>query len=172
FCNFVTTKPLSRMKKIFSVFVLCLAVSFVFAQTSKIEKAETAKSEMKEAVEGPQMTFEAKTVDYGTIEQGADPYRVFKFKNTGNAPLVILNAKGSCGCTVPNYDREPVAPGDEGEIKVRYDTKRIGKFTKTVTLTTNVGEQKIILTIKGEVKTKPAEKEALPVKEGNPFNNN
>ncbi|MBK7407756.1 MAG: DUF1573 domain-containing protein [Saprospirales bacterium] len=88
---------------------------------------------------GPVMSLETTEVDYGKIEQGADPYRVFKFTNTGKAPLVIENAKGSCGCTVPTYPKEPIAPGETSEIKVRYDTNRIGKFTKTVTLTTNEG---------------------------------
>lgn len=100
----------------------------------------------------PAMEFEATTVDYGKIEQDADPYRVFKFKNTGNEALIITNAKGSCGCTVPTYPKEPIAPGQSAEIKVRYDTKRIGKINKTVTLQTNAGVK--VLKIAGEVYAK------------------
>jgi len=160
------------MKKIFSVLVLCLAiVATTFAQ-AKNEKTETKATQVKEQVQGPQITFENKTIDYGVIVQESDPYRVFKFTNTGNEPLVITNAKGSCGCTVPQYSKDPIGPGETGELKVRYDTKRLGKFIKTVTLTTNVGDEKVVLTIKGEVKKKPAESEALPTKEVNPFNNN
>ena len=118
------------------------------------------------------MAFETETVDYGVIEQGADPYRVFKFTNTGNEPLIITNAKGSCGCTVPTYPKEPIAPGESGEIKVRYDTNRLGKFTKRVTLTTNAGDDKATLTIQGEVVAKQPEPEGLPANEGNMFNNN
>ncbi len=160
------------MKKIFSVLVLCLAfVTLTFAQ-AKNEKTEMKAEQVKEQVQGPQITFENKTIDYGVIEQESDPYRVFAFSNTGNEPLVITNAKGSCGCTVPQYSKDPIGPGETGEIKVRYDTKRLGKFIKTVTLTTNQGEEKVVLTIKGEVKKKPAEPAALPAKEVNPFNNN
>ena len=160
------------MKKIFSVLVLCLAcVTLTFAQ-AKNEKTEMKAEQVKEQVQGPQISFKDKTIDYGVVAQESDPYRVFSFENTGNEPLVITNAKGSCGCTVPQYSKDPIGPGETGEIKVRYDTKRLGKFIKTVTLTTNVGEEKVVLTIKGEVKKKPAEPAALPAKEVNPFNNN
>ncbi len=105
--------------------------------------------------------FEAKEINYGTIKQGSknDPEasRVFKFTNTGNAPLVITNAQGSCGCTVPSYPKEPIAPGETGEIKVTYDINRLGTFTKTVTLTTNAvkpEEKSIKLMIKGTVESK------------------
>ena len=83
---------------------------------------------------------------------------MFKFKNTGDKPLMITNAKGSCGCTVPQWPREPIAPGQSGEIKVSYDTKRVGNFAKSVTLTTNVPENPtVVLRIRGIVKdTAPA----------------
>ena len=116
------------------------------------------------------MEFTETTVDYGTIEQGSDPYRVFKFNNTGSTPLVITNAKGSCGCTVPTYPKEPILPNHEGEIKVRYDTNRVGPFTKKVTLTTNAGEEPIVLTITGKVEAKPEAPEGVPTNEGGMFN--
>lgn len=116
--------------------------------------------------------FESETVDYGVIEQGSEPFRVFTFTNTGTEPLIITQAKGSCGCTVPTYPKEPIAPGETGEIKVRYDTNRLGKFTKRVTLTTNAPEDKTMLTIKGEVLKKAEEPEGLPVNEANPFKSN
>ena len=87
------------MYKLFSTFLaLVLCVSFTKAQS------------------GPVMTFEKLEVDYGTIALGADGVRVFKFKNTGNEPLVIKNAKGTCGCTVPKWPNEPIAPGKTGVI--------------------------------------------------------
>lgn len=113
------------------------------------------------AQEGAKMEFESTTVDYGTIEHNADPYRVFKFKNTGNAPLIISHAKGSCGCTVPEYSTDPVLPGKSGEIKVRYATNRIGVFQKTVTLTTNSVPSIVVLTIKGTVNA-PVTPEVTP----------
>ncbi len=103
------------------------------------------------AAGGPAMTFEATEVDYGIIQQNAEPYREFRFTNTGDEPLIISNARGSCGCTVPEWPKEPIPPGESNVIKVRYATNRIGKFSKTVTLTTNDAGGQHVLRIKGEV---------------------
>lgn len=155
------------MKKLFSVLAMIALVSAVgFSQD--ISATPTA---VEAATNGPAMTFESETIDYGVIEQGSDPYRYFKFTNTGNEPLIITHAKGSCGCTVPSHPKDPIAPGESAEVKVRYDTNRIGKFTKRVTLTTNIGEEKQMLTIKGEVTKKPEEPEGLPQNESGMFNN-
>ena len=113
-------------------------------------------------LKGPQMEFETKELDYGTIEQNSDPYRIFKFTNVGDEPVQITHAKGSCGCTTPDWPKEPVFPGESAEIKVRYDTKRIGKFVKRVTLTTNMKDPKVVLTIKGEVNPAAPEPEGVP----------
>lgn len=108
-------------------------------------------------VNAQEMKFEQEVIDYGTITKGADGQRYFEFTNTGNAPLTISNAKGSCGCTVPTYPKEPIMPGEKAQIKVKYDTKRVGPFTKKVYLTTNdVKKTKHTLTIKGTVKAAPA----------------
>ncbi len=119
---------------------------------------------------GAVMTFDATTMDYGTIEKGADPIRKFKFTNTGNEPLIVKAAKGSCGCTVPTYPKEPIMPGESNVIEVRYDTQRVGAFTKTVTLTTNEASDTHTLTIKGDVKA-PASQESVPAGNGG-LNNN
>ena len=102
---------------------------------------------------GPEITFESETIDYGEVAQNSDGSIVFKFTNTGDAPLVIKNAKSSCGCTVPKKPEGPIAPGESGEIVVRYDTKnRVGQFRKTITLTTNIENQPMVaLKIKGNV---------------------
>jgi hypothetical protein len=114
---------------------------------------------------GAVMTFDVTTIDYGNIEKGGDPIRKFKFTNTGNEPLIVKNAKGSCGCTVPTYPKEPIMPGESNVIEVRYDTQRVGAFTKTVTLTTNEASDTHTLTIKGEVKA-PATQESVPASNG------
>ena len=106
---------------------------------------------------GPAATFEKVEMDYGKIKQGSEPLRVFVFKNTGSEPLIISNAQGSCGCTVPTYPKEPIMPGQSSKIEVRYDTQRVGGFTKNVTLTTNEANPTRVLTIKGEVEAKPAD---------------
>jgi hypothetical protein len=109
-------------------------------------------------------------MDYGSIDQHSEPLRKFTFTNNGNEPLVISAAKGSCGCTVPSYPKEPVLPGASAEIEVRYDTKRVGNFSKTVTLNTNAvnsSEAKpagtFVLTIKGKVNAVEAAPGAAPI---------
>jgi hypothetical protein len=104
-----------------------------------------------------EIKFEALEINYGDIEKGADGVRNFKFTNTGAAPLIISNAQGSCGCTVPTYPKEPIMPGESAEIKVKYDTNRIGAFTKYVTLTTNAtNETSTKLQIHGTVNPEAA----------------
>ena len=155
------------MKKVMMALALLMLAVSAFAQTEETSKKAEAK-EQQETVEGPMLKFEATTVDYGEIEQNSDPYRVFKFTNVGTEPVVIKNAKGSCGCTVPDAPEEPIMPGETGEIKVRYDTKRVGPFTKTVTLTTNEEKPNRTLIIKGKVNRA---QDGLPKKKAGMFNN-
>lgn len=100
---------------------------------------------------GAIIKFDKDVHDYGTIEQNANGGAEFVFTNTGKEPLVITNAQGSCGCTVPEWPKEPLAPGKKASIKVQYDTKRIGAFQKSVTVTSNGSDAPIVLTIKGTV---------------------
>ena len=100
---------------------------------------------------GSAMTFEKMEIDYGNVVQGGDGVRVFKFKNTGTEPLSIKNARGSCGCTVPKWPNEPIKPGQSATIEVKYDSSRLGSFTKTITVETNESTGKQLLTIKGNI---------------------
>jgi hypothetical protein len=95
--------------------------------------------------------------DYGNIKQGANGECEFKFTNNGKEPLVITNCQGSCGCTVPQCPKEPILPGKSGVIKVKYDTNRPGAIYKTVTVNSNAKSGNVVLTIKGNVETKPVE---------------
>lgn len=95
--------------------------------------------------------FETKVIDYGTIEKGADGVRTFKFKNTGNEPLIISSVKSTCGCTVPKKPKAPIMPGETGEIEVKYDTKRVNPIRKTITVISNADTPTIALKIKGLV---------------------
>lgn len=128
-----------------------LGVTASNAQTAKATKKAPAKTESTPRVEGAGLVFESETIDYGTIPHNADGKREFVFTNNGNKPLIISNAQGSCGCTVPTWPKEPIAPGAKGVIGVKYATDRVGAFTKTVTLTTNAAEPSKVLTIKGNV---------------------
>jgi hypothetical protein len=106
--------------------------------------------------------FETTKHDFGVITVGADGNFSFKFTNTGKEPLVIQGVRSSCGCTIAKKPNAPIMPGKSDEIKVRYDTRRIGVFHKTITVTSNADNATVVLTIRGEVKPKP--KEEAPVK--------
>jgi hypothetical protein len=121
-----------------------IAVMLLVMFTVVFGKAQTP------AAKATALTFEKTTIDYGTIKQNSEPLRTFKFKNSTGKPVIITNATGSCGCTVPDYPKQPIGPGESSKIDVRYDTNRIGQFTKTVTVTTNDGES-MVLTITGNV---------------------
>lgn len=123
------------------IFVASLATSSAIAQV---------------ATDGAKIDFEKEVHDYGTIKYDANGQCSFNFKNTGNAPLIISDAKGSCGCTVPSYPKEPIQPGQTATITVKYDTKRPGAINKSVTITSNaVNEPTKVIRIKGNVLPKP-----------------
>ena len=89
---------------------------------------------------------------FGDITEGEKVETRFEFTNTGKEPLIISNAKGSCGCTVPKWPKEPIAPGETGELLVSFDSKgKPGSQTKTVTVTANTEPAVTRLTIKAEV---------------------
>ena len=92
---------------------------------------------MTSTISAQEITFETQKIDYGTLTQGANGERYFSFTNTGDVPLIIENAQKSCGCTVPTWPKEPILPGEKAKIKVKYDTNRLGNFTKYVTITSN-----------------------------------
>ena len=125
-------------------------VGVLSVTTANAQSAKKAKVEATQA-QGAQIAFKSETIDYGTIQKNSDGKRDFVFTNTGNTPLIITSAQGSCGCTVPTYPKEPIAPGAKGTISVKYATDRVGAFSKTVTLTTNATTANTVLTIKGNV---------------------
>ncbi|MFT5167720.1 MAG: hypothetical protein ACI8P3_002958 [Saprospiraceae bacterium] len=103
------------------------------------------------------MAFNELEFDYGVVDEGEKVVHIYKFKNTGKEPLIISNAKGSCGCTVPSWPKEPIPPGASGEINVEFNSKgKKGKQSKRVTITANTDPVQTFLTIKGEVKGDPA----------------
>ena len=129
-----------------------LAISF-FLTTIAINAQEAKPTKTFDA-NAPAFKFVEEVIDYGKITQHADGNRTFKFKNTGKTPLIITAVKGSCGCTVPTKPKEPIMPGKTGEIKVKYATDRLGRFSKTVTITSNATEARKVVRIKGEVLAK------------------
>ncbi|MEI7725077.1 MAG: DUF1573 domain-containing protein [Bacteroidota bacterium] len=98
------------------------------------------------------IVFEKTVHDYGTIARGSKGTCKFIFSNKGKVPLLLSAVKASCGCTTPAWSKEPVAPGKTGEITVRYNTDIPGKFSKSVTVSSNAVNPTMVLQIKGEVK--------------------
>ena len=99
-----------------------------------------------------EITFTSLVHDYGTIQKGADGNCEFKFTNTGKEPLVVNDVKTSCGCTVPNWSKEPIMPGKTGVIKVNYTkTDMVGTISKQITVFSNAKNGNIVLSIKGTV---------------------
>ena len=124
------------MKNIITVF--SLFITFIFNGFSQKE--------------GPKIEFKSNVVDYGEIIKGSDGIRIFTFINSGDMPLKITKVYSSCGCTIPKKPEAPVAPGETGEIQVKYDTNRVGPIRKTITVNSNaVGTPIVSLKIKGTV---------------------
>ena len=154
------------MKKAF-LSAMSLMIGGFFAFTASAQEITTSPEAKPSLAE---ITFEKDIHDYGTIKQGANGVYEFKFKNTGKEPLIISNAQGSCGCTVPEWPKQPIRPGESSTIKVSYDTKRIGAINKTVTIYSNakVNSEKVIR-ITGNVEASQADAApAKPASSGTP----
>ena len=136
------------MKKVlFSLMMVFAAGSMSVAVAQEVEAQVT---------EGAKIEFAKETHDYGEVKHGGNGQCTFAFTNTGSEPLIIQNAKGSCGCTVPQWPKEPIAPGASAEITVKYDTKRPGAINKSVTITSNAVNTPVkVIRIKGNVLPKP-----------------
>lgn len=120
----------------------------------KAENVEEAAQRDAQEVVYPEMSFDEAEFDFGTIEQGASQEHTFSFTNTGKAPLVITNATSSCGCTVPSFTKEPIAPGEKGELLVKFNGSGQNQVTKTVTITANTESGKEQIKIKAFVNPK------------------
>ena len=113
---------------------------------------ETAKEETPANPNGPVISFEEKEFDFGNIKEGDVITHVFKFTNTGKEPLVIQNASAPCGCTVPKWPKEPIAPGASGEINVQFNSKgKSGQQNKVVSVVANTQPDVSTVTLKGNV---------------------
>jgi hypothetical protein len=134
------------MKKLFFFVAL---VAFVNVGYSQQVTASAVAPKAEVAV------FEAVSLnhDFGKIKQGVPVTHEFKFTNKGAVPMVITNVTASCGCTTPDWTRDPIAPGGKGFIKATYNAAAAGGFNKTVTVTSNIENGFIQLSIKGEVAT-------------------
>ncbi len=135
------------MKKL--LFIAVFAVLAGTATAQQIPATTLGKNEVKTDV--AVFTWASTSHDFGKIKQGVPATYEFKFTNTGKSPLVITNVQASCGCTTPDWTKEPVMPGGQGFIKATYNAASPGAFNKTVTVTANIDAGFVQLTIKGEV---------------------
>lgn len=132
------------------------------SQTSQVSYGSTTEGDHVTAAdvnaEGtPRFEFAEMRHNFGNITDGDVVEHTFNFVNTGDAPLIISNARGSCGCTVPEYPRTPIAPGASGSIKVSFNSSgKTGHPKKTVTITANTVPTTTVLNIEAEVAPKPA----------------
>ena len=126
-------------------------ISLLFV-VAALAMTTSCKKEVKGTTE---ITFENTEHDFGTITQGDKVTYDFKFKNTGKSELLIKDAKGSCGCTVPEYPKDPISPGQEDIIKVSFNSAgKIGDQIKSVTLFCNIPEGVKVLHIKSNIVSK------------------
>ncbi len=132
------------MKKLLFLAALVIVANASFAQQAPAKASDFAVFQ-----------WAAATHDFGKIKQGVPVTHEFKFTNKGKVPLIITNVQASCGCTTPAWTRDPVPPGGEGYIKATYNAAAMGAFNKTVTVTANIEQGFVQLTIKGEVETIP-----------------
>jgi len=113
-------------------------------------------------VVGPSISFEKEVHNYGEVAKDGDGKSEFVFTNTGTEPLILANVKGSCSCTVPSWPKEPIPPGGEGVIKVKYNTALVGAINKTVTITSNaVNTPTKVIRITGTVVNMPVKSTRL-----------
>lgn len=155
----MTQQKTKTMKKLLSI-----AFVMVFALSLSAQENTDKPQKVKE----PEITFEKLVHDYGQILQNDNGECEFQFKNTGKADLILTNCRSSCGCTVPEWPHDPIAPGKKASIKVKYNTGRLGTINKSITVESNATNNRVVLTIKGNVNARP--EEATPANNATPLN--
>ena len=143
-----------------SIHILFLAVLLSACSTDPSKKAkanDSATVAEASASDAPVMTFDKLSHDFGIINEGEVVETVFKFTNTGSSDLIILNARGSCGCTVPDYPKDqPIAPGDSAEVTVKFDSNnKPNANNRSVTFTTNTEKGREVVQIRTFVTPDP-----------------
>lgn len=149
-------KKLVFIAAFYSTFVSCTSEAIKEESekisTDVINVPSTAAGEEVKLGSAPKMTFAEERHDFGRITQGEKVEYSFTFKNTGGSELVISNAQGSCGCTVPTYPKTPIKPGEEAKIDVVFDSEgKSGLVEKTVTINTNCNPSTQIITISATI---------------------
>lgn len=140
-------------------------------QTVEVKPTETstvAEKPQEQKPEGPlaAISFSETEFDFGTVKEGQVIEHTFNFTNTGEAPLIIQNAQASCGCTVPDWTKTPIAPGEKGFVKAKFDSNgRPNLQKKTITVVANTWPQQTVLRFQVMVTPKPEQPEAGPLRQ-------
>jgi hypothetical protein len=128
-----------------------IASLFFVVATFSMGCSQAQSSTEDKSAFGPGIEFKVTDHDFGTIQQGGNGAFEFVFTNTGTDPLILSNVRSSCGCTIPEWPHEPINAGQSAAILVKYDTKRIGAFNKSISVFSNAGTEPIVLHISGTV---------------------
>jgi hypothetical protein len=152
-------------KSILSAFVMLSFTGASFAQSSDhVHTAAAPETKVVVNADAPVMKFDKEEYSFGTIKQGDKVEYAFEFVNTGKEPLIITEAHGSCGCTVPEWPKQPLKKGEKGTIKVTFNSAgKVGMQDKTVTITSNAADSPKILHIKGNVEQPAVAPESRPM---------
>ncbi len=149
------------MKNYFRTYFLIVFL-FAFSCDNSSNKKETksennASSSMTSSSESPIMSFDKTLHDFGTIQEGETVETIFTFTNSGKSDLIIVDARGSCGCTVPEYPKNtPIPPGESGKIRVSFDSSNKPNMQqKTVTISANTDSGRETIRIKALVQADP-----------------
>ena len=135
------------MKKIILMLLLFISTDIVFAQSL----AQNSKTE-NFTLETPVFLWNETTFNFAEVKLNEPVTHEFYFTNAGKASLIISSVRASCGCTVTEYSKDPVPPGQRGYVKASYNAAKLGVFNKTITVNSNTDELVVLLTIKGEVR--------------------
>lgn len=135
------------MKRIVLIIGLVAASAAIFTQVC----AFPSVNELVTSIRTAAFNWSQTSFDFGKIKQNKPVTHTFKFRNSGDAPLVISSVQASCGCTVADYSKEPIEPSGEGYVKATYNAATLGVFNKTITVSANTEEGSVVLSIKGTV---------------------
>jgi hypothetical protein len=139
------------MKIFLTASIFLILLNGFFSCNAKSGKAVESNSEIS-------MKFTKTVHDFGTIPFNSDGRCYFEFTNTSDEPLIVNTVRTTCGCTRPEWPKEPVNPGEKGNIGITYNTKISGAFQKSITVYSNAKNSPVKLFIKGTVEENPEEK--------------
>lgn len=140
------------MKKNVIVFSILTVIAMASLSCQSDNAKESEKIKKAEQLDPTTVDFAETEYDFGTVVEGEKVEHSFEFTNTGDKELIVVDAKGSCGCTVPTFPKEPIPPGQKANIDVVFDSEgRVGEVQKSVTIIANTNPSKTVVYLVGKV---------------------